>query len=229
MDNPTPARDKARFQRLVMTVMFGAQRTRPDTLLPSSYLASRVSCCTTKDEDDLEHLVRYINGSLELGIRINPSSLQLEASMDASYAIHPDAKGHSGIVISFENNGGMTFVKSSKQKLVGRSSTEDELICLHDGTAQVVWIRRFMKEMGYEQRPTEVEQDNQSTILLANKGEGSHSKTKHINVRYFCVKQLIDDKEIVIKYTPTEDILADFFSKPTYGAAFLDRRARLMH
>ena len=51
-----------------------------------------------------------------------------------------------------------------------------------------------MGEMGYAQRPTKVEQDNQSTILLANRGEGSHSKPKHNNVRYIWVKQLVDDK-----------------------------------
>ena len=207
-----------------MSIMFLAQRTRPDALLTASYLSSRVSTCNTKDEEDLEHCARYLNSTKQLGIIVKASSLQLEATIDASYAIHPNAKGHTGVIISFENCGGVTFVKSSKQKLVARSSTESELIALHDGVAQIAWVRQLMSQLGFQQRPTQVAQDNKSTMHMANKGEGNHSRSKHINVRYFWVKQAIDDREIEIYHCPTSEMLADFMTKPTFGKSFIERR-----
>jgi hypothetical protein len=52
-----------------------------------------------------------------------------------------ERKGHSGILTSIGS--GPVFAKSSKQKLVARSSTEAELIALSDATCQVLWMRKF--------------------------------------------------------------------------------------
>ena len=69
---------------------------------------------------------------------------------------------------------------------------------------------------------TTIYQDNKSTILLASNGKASSSKrTKHINVRYFFVTDRINKKELEKAYCPTDDMVADFFTKPLHGAKFL--------
>ena len=63
-------------------------------------------------------------------------------------------------------------------------------------------------------------QDNESAIKMENSGRASSGKrTRHINVRYFCIADRIKSKEVSVAYCPTSDIVADFF--PTIaGCAF---------
>lgn len=72
--------------------------------------------------------------------------------------------------------------------------------------------------------------DNQSAILLENNGRASSSKrTRHINIRYYFVKDKIDSGEIKIEYCPTKQMMADFFTKPLQGSPFLTFRNFIMN
>ena len=53
-----------------------------------------------------------------------------------------------------------------------------------------------------------VYQDNMSTIALAEKGRLTSNRTRHINLRYFFTQDRITQCDIVIEYTPTEDMSA---------------------
>lgn len=64
-------------------------------------------------------------------------------------------------------------------------------------------------------------QDNKSTIFLAEKGKPTSSRSRHINVRYFFVKDRIEAKEVKLVYLATEKMISDFFSKPLQGKQFL--------
>jgi hypothetical protein len=66
--------------------------------------------------------------------------------IDASYAVHPDMKGHTGGAMSLGD--GSIYSTSSGQKLVARSSTESELIGVHDVLPQVLWTLYFLKAQG---------------------------------------------------------------------------------
>ena len=77
-------------------------------------------------------------------------------------------------------------VTSKKQPIVANSSTESELIALHMALEEVTWTRNLIEELGYPQKEAiEVEQDNQSTAILANRGPGRMGRSKAINIKYF--------------------------------------------
>jgi hypothetical protein len=60
-----------------------------------------------------------------------------------------------------------------------------------------------------------------SAMLLETNGKESSSKrTKHINVRYYLIKDRVVAREITIKHCPTNDMLADLFTKPVQGNQF---------
>ena len=71
-------------------------------------------------------------------------------------------------------------------------------------------------------------QDNKSTILLVENGKASNgrSRTWHINIRYFFVKDRVDSGEVKIEYCPTKEMVADYFTKPLQGASFSKNVAR---
>ena len=86
---------------------------------------------------------------------------------------------------------------------------------------QILWTRYFLKAQGYKIKENTVYQDNQSTMLLETNGKGSSGKrTRHINIRYFFVTDRVKNGELSIKYCPTEEMIADYFTKPLQGRAF---------
>jgi hypothetical protein len=125
--------------------------------------------------------------------------------------------------------GGAVYAKSGKQKLVAKSSTEAELVGLSDGLSQVIWTRNFLEKQGYQVGPAVVHQDNKSTIALSEKGRSTSGRTRHVSIRYFFVKDRIDSKEIELRYIGTEEMIADFFTKPLQGALFISMRSKIMN
>ena len=73
-------------------------------------------------------------------------------------------------------------------------------------------------------------QDNKSTILRAENGKASSGKrTRHINIRYFFVKDRVASGEVKIEHCPTKDMVGDFFTKPLQGAQFIKFRNEIMN
>ena len=147
--------------------------------------------------------------------------------VDASYTVHPNMRGHTG--------GGMTLgqgfpiVSSVKQKLNTRSSTESELVGVHELMPSILWTRYFLKAQGYCVNDNILYQDNQSAILLERNGRASSSRrTKHIEVRYFFVTDRINHGEITPEWCPTESMIADFMTKPLQGKQFVKFRDIIM-
>ena len=125
---------------------------------------------------------------------------------------------------------GCPYSSSAKQKLMTRSSTECELVGVHDVLPQIIWTKNFLEAQGYNIKDTILYQDNKSAMLLENNGRLSSTKrTKHIEVRYFYVKDKVSQKEIRIEHCPTTEMVSNFFTKPTQGSLFLKQRDTIMN
>jgi hypothetical protein len=147
--------------------------------------------------------------------------------VDASFALHPDMKSHTGGVMSLGR--GAVHGTSTRQKINTTSSTEAEVVGLHEVLPQILWTRYFLEAQGYGVEESNIYQDNQSAILLAKNGRGSSSKrTRHINIRYFFVADRIASKEVHVEYCPTGEMIADFFTKPLQGTLFQKFRDFIM-
>jgi histone deacetylase 1/2 len=222
--------DKAEwFHSGVAKLLYLAKRTRPDILLPVSFLTTRVQCSNQDDLNKLLRVLRYLNGTRDLGVilRPDPNGNTLSAFIDASYGVHEDGKSHTGMMISF--GAGPLLVKSSKQKIVTKSSTEAELIALSDMCSPVIWSRDFLVAQGIDPPPATVYQDNMSTIALADRGGSNSDRTRHVKIRRFWMKDRVADGEINIVYKPTEDMIADILTKPLQGAKFTQLRQLLLN
>ena len=72
-------------------------------------------------------------------------------------------------------------------------------------------------------------QDNKSAILMESNGRNSCTgNSRHINVRYFFIKDRIDKGEMKVEYLPTDLMLADYFTKPLNGTKFEYFRSFIM-
>jgi hypothetical protein len=218
-----------RFHHLTAKLMFLSQHGRPDIRTAVSYLSTRVSCSNSDDEKKLSRVMKYLQSTRDLVLTLSvDDGLTMKWWVDASYAPHTNMRSHTGAIMTL--GGGSFYSTSTRQKLVSRSSTEAELIGVHDVLPQMLWTKHFLEEQGYEIGVIDVLQDNKSAMLLEMNGRGSSTKrTKHINVRYFYVKDLVTNKHIAISHCPTEDMIADFFTKPLQGIQFRRFRSFIMN
>ena len=125
---------------------------------------------------------------------------------------------------------GSIYSNSLKQKLVARSSTEAELVGVHDILPQILWTHNFLMSQGYPVQKNIIYQDNMSAMLLENNGRKSSTKrTKHIELRYFFIHDQIKQDKVLIEHCPTLKMRADFFTKPLQGMLFYRLRDLIMN
>jgi hypothetical protein len=227
--SPTLERRRAKeFHSQVAKLLYLAKRSRPDLLTAVAFLTTRVQNPTEEDWSKLERAIRYIRGTKALGIRLKADkSMVIIVYVDASFAVHPNMRSHTGVLITLFR--GPIYAKSSKQKLMTKSSTEAELVAISDALGQVMWTRNFMEAQGYKLPPVKLFEDNMSTIALVKNGKSNSNRTRHIAIRYFFVSDKVETKEIEIDYMPTESMLADVLTKPLQGALFRRLRDELLN
>ena len=215
------------FHSVVAKLLYLAKRARPDLLTVVSFLTRRTLAPDTDDYKKLNRALRYLNATRHLKLIFEPGPVPtIQAYVDASYAVHEDFKSHTGMSISL--GGGATHAKSSVQKLNVKSSTEAELVALSDSSSWIIWTRDYLEAQGYAMPPAKVYQDNMSTQAMVKRGHSSSEKTRHINVRYFFVKDRVDTGEIIIEHLPTDCMLADLLTKPLQSEQFKALRDRIL-
>ena len=78
-----------------------------------------------------------------------------------------------------------------------------------------------MEAQGYLIRENLLEQDNESAIKLEKNGRSSAGpKSRHVDIRYFWIKDRVKKHSITVRHCPTLQMLADFLTKPLQGALF---------
>ena len=86
-----------------------------------------------------------------------------------------------------------------------------------------------MEEQGYKMEKNVIYQDNKSAILLKKNGRNSRTgNTRHINIRYFWIKDVAGQGNLDIEYVPTNMMLVDYFTKPLSGTQFRTLREYVM-
>jgi histone deacetylase 1/2 len=219
---------RKRFHRLVAMALYLTKRVRPDVMLAVSFLTTRVTCATTEDEAKLTRLLKYLNGTRELGLVLSGvMPLQVELYADASFAVHPDRKSHSADLLLL--GGGFVAARSYKQKIVTRSSAEAEFVCCSDSVSVGLGLRNFLIQQGHEIPPVVLYQDNTSSAFLAAKGKPASDRTRHVDIRYFFVFDCVARGELRIEYMPTERMRADMLTKPLQGSLFAEPRDQLLN
>lgn len=183
-------------------------------------------------------VLRYLKGTKDLNIPYGPSTeagdLQqdkLQGYCDADYAGDiVDRKSVSGHLFLL-NRGPITWT-SVKQRCVSTSTTESEYIALSEASKQGQWLRALLRELGKtkllgKEFVVPIFSDNQACIALA-RDPVAHSRTKHIDVRYHYIRELVAGGKTTVDYCPTEDMIADVLTKPLSLKGFQRCREKLL-
>ncbi|CAJ1929568.1 unnamed protein product [Cylindrotheca closterium] len=208
------------FHSFVAKGLFLSKRAQHDILPTISILASQVREPNESNWKRIVRLMRYLHSTQGWHLLISAGSLRImKWYVDASFAVHPDFKSHTGGSMSMGK--GAVQVASKKQKLNTRSSTEAELVGVDDVITIILWTKLFMEAQGYPIEKNILYQDNQSAVLLEVNGRKSAGKqSRALNIRYYFVTHQVEKGNLVVEYCPTDAMIADFFTKPLQGEKF---------
>ena len=152
--------------------------------------------------------------------------MQLTCYIDAAFGCNEDGKSQTGMVFMLGNS--PILLKSVKQKMLGKDSTEAELIGLGDGLTLATSCQDFLIAQGYKPKRLIAMQDNKSVITQASTST-KPMRTLHLKVRRAIVKDMWASEEIDIEYCPTEEMLGDLLTKPKHGKALKYLTNRITH
>jgi hypothetical protein len=202
--------------------LFLCKRARPDIQPTVAVLCTRVKGPNEADWGKLVRLMKYLNGSKKRRLTLSAGNIRcIKWYVDASFAVHPDFKSHTGAAMIFDEGEGAVQSVSRKHKLNTKSSTEAELVAVDDISVMILWTKLFMEAQGYEIDRNILYQDNKSAILLEENGKKSSGKrTRALNIRYFFLTDQVEKGNVIIEHCPTEEMIGDFHTKPLQGEKF---------
>ena len=166
-------------------------------------------------------ILRYIQGTVDVGLKFERDRTidkHIVGYVDSDYAGDLD-KRRSTTGYVFTMAGGPVSWRSTLESTVALSTTEAEYMAITEAFKEAIWFRGLIRDLGIVQENVEIFCDSQSAICLA-KNQVHHSRTKHIDVRYHFVREIVDEGNILLQKIGTADNPADMLTKVVTGIKF---------
>ena len=119
-------------------------------------------------------------------------------------------KSTSSYMIKFV--GGAVTWQSRLQRCVALSTIEAEFISITEACKELLWVKKFLQELGVVQDKYILFVDSQSAIYHG-KNSTFHSRSKHIDMRYHWIWDALDAKLLELAKIHTDDNGADMMTK----------------
>eukprot|EP00253_Pinus_taeda_P015431 PITA_15431 len=222
-------------RKYVETILqrFNMQDSKPvKDPIPIGVRLSAEQCPKTQEEEeDKSHVpyasavgsLMYLRGTSDYGLCYQGRPgldrvLDLHGFVDVDWAGDLDQRiSTSGYV--FKLFGGAISWMSKKQSVVALSTTEAEYMAATHASKESVWLRRLCSSMGLVQGVIRIDCDSQSAIFL-EKNPAHHSKTKHIDVQYHLVRDMVEDKKVLLVKVDSLKNTSDALTKSVSSEKF---------
>ncbi|XP_019197904.1 PREDICTED: uncharacterized protein LOC109191709 [Ipomoea nil] len=225
-DEFSPLEDPTVYRQLVGSLMY-LLITRPDLSFAVNRLCQFMHNPKEDNRATLKHVLRYVQGTLTLGLRLTSSvALVVHAFFDSDWAGYSlDTKSTASYAVFL----GPKLISwgSKKQRTVARSSTEAEYKALADVSAEVVWVHSLLQDLALACPTTLVLWcDNLGATYLCS-NPIFHARTKHVEVYYHFFRDKVASGFLKVNFVSTHDQLAGIFTKPLAVSRFTALRFKL--
>ena len=213
--------DAHKYREVVGGLIYLMMCTRPDICWIVTKLSQYLSSPLTVHWVAVKHALRYLKGTIdfELCYKKSKNGLNLIGYSDADWASsEDDRRSTSGYCFSLTENGPLVSWKSRKQPTIALSTCEAEYIALAAAAQEILYLSQLLNEIGFQLKfhPV-IYEDNQGTIALAN-NPVNRQRSKHIDIKYHFIRTEVNRGTLMLKYCPTEDMIADVMTKPANKA-----------
>ena len=160
----------------------------------------------------VKRVFRYLKKTINLALKYSKDGKSVIGFSDADWGGDRDDR-HSTTGNVFTLAGGAITWLSKKQAVVALSTSEAEYVALSMAAQEAAWLLKLLTDLQIPKEPIIIMEDNQGAIALA-RNPISHSRTKHIDIRFHFVREAQEEGMIDIVYCPTSEMVADLFTKP---------------
>ncbi|GKB21831.1 hypothetical protein Tco_0855754 [Tanacetum coccineum] len=209
---------KVPYVNVVGSLMYLMVCTRPDITYVVSIVSRYLANSGKNHWEAMKWILKYLKGTADVGQvygRDQGKHVDVDDFVDADYAKDPD-KGKSITGYVFMVHGCVVSWKATLQHVVALSTTEAEYMALTEAIKESIWLKGLLIELGVNLMSVVVNCDNQSAIHISRNAM-FHERTKHINVRYYFIREIVESKEIGVAKIGTKDNAADTFTKVVPG------------
>ena len=213
---PLNANELTLYKQIVGALIYVMTATRPDLSFTVTRLAQHMSNAQQCHMTMAKHTLRYMKGTIDLKLTFRKCDepLQVIGFCDADWGNCEDRKSITGYCFQMSKKSAMISWKSRKQPTIALSTCEAEYMSLVSAIQEGKYLVSLLKEVTtMDQTYFNLFCDNQGTIALA-KNPIKHQRSKHIDIKYHFIRDEISEKRVNVKYIPTENNIADVFTKP---------------
>lgn len=221
--SPTTAEEKALMEKVpyasaVGSLMYAMVCTRPDISQAVSVVSRFMANPGKAHWEAVKWILRYLKGTGNTGLCFGGDTCRVNGFVDSDYAGDLDRRrSTTGYVFSI--HGAPVSWRSMLQATVALSTTEAEYMALAEGVKEALWLWGLLGDFGIKQDRVDLWCDSQSAIHLA-KNQVHHARTKHIDVRYHFVRDVIEEGDISLMKVHTDENPADMLTKVVTGGKF---------
>lgn len=201
------------YRAAVGSLNYLAVATRPDIAFAVGVASRHMANPGPADVKLVKKIIRYVKGTKDQGLTYKSGTvMELISYSDSDYAgCEATRRSTSGAL--FMLAGGAVGWSSKRQRTVALSTCEAEYVAAACAAKELLWMKRLLKEMIGIFKTQILYIDNQSAIKLIN-NKMTNDRSKHIDVKYHFIRELVENGQIIPEFVGTRDQLADIFTKP---------------
>lgn len=161
----------------------------------------------------LKRVLRYLQETRKLRLKIGSESGKLIISSDASWCTTSDSKSFSGYTVKIGNS--IIGWKSRKQKIVTLSTMESELVGVCDAISEGKWMIGLLEELNQSDlitKPVQINTDSQAVIDWITNPR-VNNRNKHIHRKYHYIRDEKDMNEIELHHIKSSELESDAMTK----------------
>lgn len=190
--------DATKYRSIVGALQY-LTLTRPDISFSVNKVCQFLHTPTTVHWSVVKIILRYIQGSLKIGLRIRKSSTMLvTAFSDVDWADCPDDRRSTGGFAVFVGPNLVSW-SARKQPTVSRSSTEAEYKAMANATAEVMWVQKLLTELGIPHPSTACLWCDNLGAKYSSSNLVFHARTKHIEIDFHFVREQVAQKLLEVR------------------------------
>jgi hypothetical protein len=226
---------QSEYRAIIGSLMYLYQWTRPDLGFAVTFLSRYLHRPGEKHLQAAKHTLRYLKGTVGLGIRYtrDPQRLLardqklnvLYALSDSDFAGCKDtSRSTSGYMILM--NGGVVAYYSGRQSTIALCTAMAETIALTKLVVKVKHMRAILFDLQCRQEQktlinsTCVWVDNTAAIAVATGNDFTHETVKHVTVKVRFLQECVQRGIIMVTYFKTSKNITDIMTKQSAGSQF---------
>jgi hypothetical protein len=212
------------YRELIGSLLFASCTIVPEITAAVSRLAEYMHNPGQMHWHEAKRILRYLKGvKSERFVFLKGESSEkykLYGYVDADWAANRDnRRSRAGYI--FKIGRCIVCWASVLEATVALSSAESELMAATLATKEAIYLRDLLQFLGHAQTtPTTMFEDNSACIRLSINSE-FHKRTKHIDMKWFFVRERHNSQEILLKKIRSEDNIADLFTKALSSKQFM--------